>query len=107
MSEEASPKALVGLLFNLWIISLNHFAAETLSFPKPCLIETCLAQEVLEDFSKTKVRELVSQCKNLHFFKGKTYNTLPETNIAFEHRPLEKEITIIFRGENVSFREGI
>ena len=33
-------------------------------------------------------------------------HTLPETNIAPENRPLEKEITIIFRGENVSFREG-
>jgi len=38
--------------------------------------------------------------------------TLPETNIsAPENRPLETEIpfleTIIFRGKNVSFREGI
>ena len=37
--------------------------------------------------------------------------TLPETNIALENRPLEKEIpnfeTTIFRGENVSFRECI
>ena len=43
-----------------------------------------------------------------HFPSNKTVGTLPETNIAPENRPLEKEIpaleTTIFRGY-VSFRE--
>ena len=41
---------------------------------------------------------------------AKIFGTLPETNISPENRPLDFRkfllLNIIFRGENVSFREG-